>query len=51
MSISGVGEAKADAIISYREKNGNFKVVEEIMNIEGIKEGVFNKIKDKICVN
>ena len=51
MSISGVGEAKADAIISYREKNGNFKAVEEIMNIEGIKEGVFNKIKDKICVN
>lgn len=51
MSISGVGEAKADAIISYREKNGNFKTVEEIMNIEGIKEGVFNKIKDKICVN
>ena len=51
MSISGVGEAKADAIISYREKNGNFTAVEEIMNIEGIKEGVFNKIKDKICVN
>lgn len=38
-------------IISYREKNGNFTAVEEIMNIEGIKEGVFNKIKDKICVN
>ena len=50
MSLSGVGEAKAEAIIRYREEAGGFRSIEEIMNIEGIKEGVFNKIKDKISV-
>lgn len=51
MSLSGVGEAKAEAIIRYREEKGGFQSIEEIMNIEGIKEGVFQKIKDKISVN
>lgn len=51
MSLSGVGEAKAEAIIRYREEKGGFRSVEEIMNIEGIKEGVFQKIKDKISVD
>lgn len=50
MTLSGVGESKADAIIKYRDTNGPFKSVEDIMNIEGIKEGVFNKIKDDIFV-
>lgn len=50
MTLSGVGESKADAIIKYRDTNGPFRTVEDIMNIEGIKEGVFNKIKDDICV-
>ena len=50
MTLSGVGEAKAEAIIRYREEKGSFQSIEEIMNIEGIKEGVFNKIKDKISV-
>lgn len=51
MSLSGVGEAKAEAIIRYREEAGGFRSIEEIMNIEGIKEGVFHKIKDKISVD
>lgn len=51
MTLSGVGEAKADAIIRYREENGNFKSIEEIMEIEGIKEGVFRKIEDQIIVS
>lgn len=51
MTLSGVGEAKADAIIRYREENGNFKSIEEIMEIEGIKEGVFRKIEDQITVS
>lgn len=51
MALSGVGEAKAEAIIRYREEKGGFQSIEEIMNIEGIKEGVFQKIKDKISVN
>jgi len=49
-SLSGIGEATAKAIIEYREKNGGFKTIEEIMNISGIKENKFNKIKDSICV-
>lgn len=51
MTLSGVGESKADAIIRYRSENGNFKSIEEIMEIEGIKEGVFKKIEDQITVS
>ena len=50
MTLTGIGEAKAQSIIAYREKNGRFQSVEEIMEIEGIKEGVFNKIKDDIII-
>ena len=50
MTLLGIGEAKADAIIKYREKNSGFKAIEEIKSIEGIKDGVFNKIEDKIEV-
>ena len=51
MTISGVGESRADAIIAYRTENGRFASIEEIMNISGIKEGLFGKIKDKITVD
>ena len=51
MMLSGIGEAKADAIIKYREEHGGFQSIEEIMDIEGIKEGVFQKIKDQIKVS
>lgn len=51
MTLNGIGESKASQIISYREANGNFKKVEDIMNISGIKEGVFSKIKDRITVS
>ena len=51
MTLSGIGEAKADAIIRYRETNGNFGSIEEIMEIEGIKEGVFRKIEDRITTS
>ena len=51
MTLPGIGQSKADLIISYREKQGAFKKIEDIMNIEGIKEGVFSKIKDHIKVN
>lgn len=50
MTLPGIGEAKADAVIAYREEMGNFQSIEEIMNISGIKEAVFLKIKDKIAV-
>jgi len=51
MELSGIGEAKADAIIRHREERGNFSSIEEIMEIEGIKEGVFRKIQDQITVS
>lgn len=50
MTLTGIGESKAEAIIQYREKNGGFSSIEEIKQIEGIKDGVFNKIKDEIEV-
>lgn len=51
MTLKGIGESKADKIISYRETQGGFGCIEDIMNIPGIKEGMFNKIKDLITVN
>ncbi len=50
MKLSGVGEAKAESIINYREEHGSFQKIEDIMQISGIKEGMFQKIKDKIKV-
>lgn len=50
LTLSGIGESKATQILSYRESNGGFQKIEDIMNITGIKEGVFNKIKDYITV-
>jgi competence protein ComEA len=50
MTLPGIGEAKAESIIAYREEQGRFASIEDIMKITGIKEGVFNRIKDKITV-
>ena len=50
MTLKGVGESRARAIIEYREQQGDFETPEDIMNISGIKEGVFSKIKDQIAV-
>lgn len=49
-SLSGIGEAKAQAIIGYREEHGSFSSIEEIMQVPGIKENTFSAIKDKIAV-
>lgn len=51
MTLPGIGETKAEQILSYREEKGGFSSIEEIMNITGIKEGVYSKIKDYITVN
>ena len=50
MTLPGIGQAKADSIVRYREKNGAFSSIEEIKQVEGIKEGVYNRIKDNIKV-
>lgn len=46
--IPGIGDVKANAIIMYREKNGGFKSIEELKNVDGIGEKTFEKIKDSI---
>lgn len=50
MKLEGIGEKRAADIISYREIMGGFNSIEELMNVSGIKEAVFNRIKDKIYV-
>ena len=50
MTISGIGPSKADAIIEYRTKNGNFKTTEDIINVSGISKTIYDKIKDTITV-
>lgn len=50
MTLTGVGEAKAKQIIQYRQSHGTFQTIEDIMNIPGIKEGLFEKIKEDITV-
>lgn len=49
-TLNGIGATRAQAIISYREENGPFATIEDIMNVQGIKEGTFAKIKDEIVV-
>ena len=50
MKLKGVGEAKAELIITYREAKGGFKNITDLMKIKGIKQKFFDKIKDKICI-
>lgn len=50
MTLSGIGESKAQNILDYRQENGAFSKTEDIMNIPGIKQGVYDKIKDHISV-
>ena len=49
-SLTGIGDVKAQAIIDYRNQNGNFKTIDEILNVKGIGEKTFDKIKDAITV-
>lgn len=49
-TLSGIGDSKAQAILTYRDEHGSFSSIEEIMQVPGIKESTFSKIKDKIAV-
>lgn len=50
LSLPGIGPAKAQAIISYRQEQGAFKQIEDIKNISGIGDKTFEKLKDMITV-
>lgn len=50
MELNGIGEVKASAIITYRNTNGKFQKIEDILNVSGIGDAVFSKIKDFITV-
>lgn len=50
MTLTGIGETKAEAIVAYRQTNGPFQRIEEIMKVNGIKEAMYNKIKDDIVI-
>ena len=50
MTLPGIGEARAEAILKYRREAGPFLVIEDIMKVSGIKEAAFLKIKDDITV-
>ena len=49
-TLTGIGESRAEAIILYRETNGPFETIEDIMKVTGIKNALFNNIKDDITV-
>lgn len=49
-TVSGIGEGRAQAIVEYREKHGSFESIDEIKKVDGIKDGLFAKIKDKITI-
>lgn len=49
-TLPGIGESKAEDILSYRKKNGNFHSVRDVMKVPGIKQALFDQIQDKITV-
>ena len=48
MTLPGIGDVRAEAIIKYRQENGRFETIEDIMKVNGIKKAAFDKIKDLI---
>jgi len=50
MTLTGIGETKAEAIVEYRKTNGPFQKIEDIMKVNGIKDAMYNKIKSEIVI-
>ena len=50
MTLSWIGEARAQAISAYREEQGGFASPEQIMEVSGIGEGIYSRIEDQIAV-
>ena len=49
-TIEGVGDAKAAEIVSYREQNGPFKSIDDLLNVKGIGEAILDQNRDKLTV-
>jgi competence protein ComEA len=49
-SLPGIGQKTAELVVQYRQKNGPFKKIEEIMNVRGIGEKSFLRVKDRLTV-
>ncbi|EJM01471.1 competence protein ComEA-like protein with helix-hairpin-helix repeat region [Pseudomonas sp. GM102] len=49
--LSGIGEAKAKAIVAYRESNGPFSSVDELLEVKGIGKAILDKNREKLEVN
>ncbi|WP_248805803.1 ComEA family DNA-binding protein [Pseudomonas sp. MWU13-2100] len=49
--LSGIGEAKAQAIVAYREANGRFSSVDELLEVKGIGKSLLDKNRDKLDIN
>jgi len=50
VTLPGIGRAYAERIVEYRTKNGPFKRVEDLLNVRGVGEKTFEKIKDRLTV-
>lgn len=50
MTLPGIGQGKAQSILDYRQEHGGFSSIEEIMQVDGIKEGTYAKFKDMIRI-
>ena len=50
LSLNGIGESRAEAILAYREANGRFGNIEDLKKVDGIKDGIFQKIREQITV-
>ena len=50
MQLPGIGETRAEAILNYRQEQGRFQTIEDIMKVDGIKEASFEKLKELITV-
>lgn len=50
MTLPGIGKVRAAAIIEHRQREGKFEKIEDIMDVKGIKTGIFSKINSLICV-
>lgn len=49
-TLTGIGQSKAQAIVDYRSKNGKFKSVEDLENVDGIGEKTVAKNKDRLSL-